>query len=671
MNPSGSRFCHLCGEKLTVAIRGIHQGLILGDRYQIIRELGQGGFGRTYLAEDINRFNEACVLKEFAPQVHGSYALQKSEELFEREAGVLYKLKHPQIPRFRELFRADLDNQGILFLVQDYVEGRTYQQLLEARRKQGLYFSELEVRQLLEQVLPVLQYLHISGVIHRDISPDNLMLRSSDQLPVLIDFGGVKQIAAEAASRFVAPGQAVSVTRLGKVGFAPEEQMLQGIVSPQSDLYALAVTALVLLTGKDAQNLLSSNGTADDWLQQLNLNPTLAAVLSQMLAPTIEARFQSAQDAWQSLRNQSHPLAVSQVPMSSPAPDPTELSSQPMIAPTSSTATYAPLPSAHGANRQRRGIGVGLVMAILVTGIGGTGWWLRDRWLPQLQVLLRHESPISRSEVTRQEALQTRRQALEVDNQFLVSLTNATFYQRYPKLKGQTLSDSPEDEQWRIRWDGIANDWLTTLEQHLSTSARRKLGHYTSADREQWKQQVNQLYVSSRSLFDLTDARFFNLFPDEQGKDFIDQPIGQVWQAIAGDQVSALQSGKTLEQIQFDSGTYSKQVSRDLASGAGRVYLANLTEGQILRLNLQAPHQTTLLSIYLPRPTQETPFLLSDSPETTWTGRLPQSGYYEIVIVTKAAEPISYQLNLAVDNVTSAPAEPDQAEAQKAKDAKD
>ncbi|NEN98325.1 MAG: serine/threonine protein kinase, partial [Moorea sp. SIO3I7] len=113
-------------------------GKILGGRYRILRELGHGGFGRTYLAQDLNRFNELCVLKEFAPQVQGNHALQKAEELFEREAGVLYRLQHPQIPQFRELFQVQQQDKGTLLLVQDYVEGQTYRALLEARRPQGL-----------------------------------------------------------------------------------------------------------------------------------------------------------------------------------------------------------------------------------------------------------------------------------------------------------------------------------------------------------------------------------------------------------------------------------------------------------------------------------------------------------------------------------------------------
>lgn len=148
----------------------------IANRYRIVRELGQGGFGCTYLVEDIHRFNERCVLKEFAPASESSeILLTKAKELFVREAEVLYKLDHPQIPHFREWFMGPQDRS--LCLVQDYVEGATYQALLRERVKQGQTYTESEIYRFLTQLLPVLDYIHRRGLIHRDISPDNLIQR--------------------------------------------------------------------------------------------------------------------------------------------------------------------------------------------------------------------------------------------------------------------------------------------------------------------------------------------------------------------------------------------------------------------------------------------------------------------------------------------------------------
>src|ERR671932_2454072 len=204
-NDSSYRFCQQCGQRLPLGA-----GHVLEKRYRIVSQLGQGGFGRTYLAEALQRFSDRCVLKEYAPQVQGAPELQKAKELFEREAGALHKLHHPQLPGFWELFQADMGGGvGCLFLVQDYIEGQTYFDLL----KSGKRLSEAEVLQLLYQILPVLSYIHSKGVIHRDISPDNIILRNSDHLPVLIDFGCIKQVAATAVSNLTRLG-ALS-TRIG------------------------------------------------------------------------------------------------------------------------------------------------------------------------------------------------------------------------------------------------------------------------------------------------------------------------------------------------------------------------------------------------------------------------------------------------------------------------
>lgn len=305
-NPASSRFCTSCGSSLQEPnpnpsgnVITLLPGVQLRDRYIIQRLLGQGGFGSTYLAEDTGRFNERVALKELTPTLRGTEAVTKAEELFQREAATLYRLQHPQIPRFWEFFR-----QGKrLFLVQDFIDGQTYQSLLNQRLQQGQRFSEAEILQLLRQLLPVLSYLHRQGIIHRDISPDNIICRAQDRLPVLIDLGGVKQVAIDVASQIAGshnPSGNVG-TRLGKVGYAPDEQMRLGIVAPHSDLYALAVTALVLMTGKKPQQLLDPYTMNWIWNRELTLSPFLTGVLNRMLAKDPLQRFQSADEIIQVL----------------------------------------------------------------------------------------------------------------------------------------------------------------------------------------------------------------------------------------------------------------------------------------------------------------------------------------------------------------------------------
>ena len=269
-------------------------GSIIENRYRIVRELGQGGFGRTYLAENINRFEESCVLKEFFPQVKSNQEWRKAKELFEREAGMLYQLNHSQIPCFREMLKVNTGNKESLFLVQDYIEGQSYSQLLKA----GKRFNEADMIQLLFKLLPVLQYIHKQNVIHRDISPDNIILRTLDKLPILIDFGSVKQVAISASSSY---NQSLG-TIIGKDGYAPEEQMQFGEVSPSSDIYALGATVLALLTDKEPGDLYdSSNATWD--LKSINISDSFRDVLAKMLAYRPKDRYLSAQETLEALTN--------------------------------------------------------------------------------------------------------------------------------------------------------------------------------------------------------------------------------------------------------------------------------------------------------------------------------------------------------------------------------
>ena len=276
----------------------LNTGDILQSRYRILNQLGTGGFSRTYLAEDLNRFNERCVLKEFAPQLKGTFALRKAQELFEREAAVLYRLKHSQIPQFQQLFSHKHEDRRCLFLVQDYVEGTTYYDLLNQRLEKGDRFTEAEIKQLLTQILPILEYIHSMGVIHRDISPDNLIIRNCDELPVLIDFGCIKEVEIktqselrETNSNFVIP---LIATALGKAGYSPPEQLEQGIVYAHSDLYALAATAVVLLTGEKPQQLIGFKDNRWHWQHKVSLSPKLEWILSTMLSPRSSDRFGSA-----------------------------------------------------------------------------------------------------------------------------------------------------------------------------------------------------------------------------------------------------------------------------------------------------------------------------------------------------------------------------------------
>jgi serine/threonine-protein kinase len=273
-------------------------GTILRQRYVIQQVLGQGGFGRTYLALDQERFDEPCVIKEFLVLYQDEALIKKSKSLFQREASILYQIQHPQIPRFWAAF----EDEQRLFLVQDFVAGQTYRRLLSDRKQQKQTFSEAEVLHFLQYMLPVLTYIHDRDIIHRDITPENIILQTPETtqfstteslpesgLPVLIDFGAVK----EATSHWPLMSTA---TRVGKVGYAPPEQLQTGKVYPNSDLYALAATCLTLLTAREPQTLLDSQTLTWRWQPYATIGEELGGILQKMLSVYPGDRYQSSRE---------------------------------------------------------------------------------------------------------------------------------------------------------------------------------------------------------------------------------------------------------------------------------------------------------------------------------------------------------------------------------------
>ncbi|AFZ14387.1 serine/threonine protein kinase [Crinalium epipsammum PCC 9333] len=535
-NPPVNKFCQECGNALP-----IHVGKIIDNRYRIVRCLGQGGFGRTYLAEDITQGNQNCVLKEFAPQDQPGSQLQKAQELFEREGSVLYKLQHPQIPRLREMLRSNLSGKEFLFLVQDYVEGGTYYQFLETRKRQGKTFSEDEIRELLLQILPVLSYIHSLNVIHRDISPDNLIKRQADGLPVLIDFGGVKVLQATAFAWLNYKN--ILPTRLGKAGYAPEEQLKQGTVAGNSDLYALAVTALVLLTGKQADELYDTYNAVWRW-GEINVSPQLQAVLKKMLAYKMRDRYQSASEVIQALQSATP----------TPPPNPNISRIQ--------TAVVAPGKQHSPPRSQLHNIGSQVLAAVfrvpswlphsaktfaatLAIGLLVAGGFHFVKFLTEGNPL----APLTKglpSINNNPSKLLSRRQALQIPEAFFNNLVNEQFYNKHPELNKRNLTPEPEDSQLRAEWQTIGDNFINKIEQgKVSKDALSKLGSYSQRDAEIWRQKARRGELGNYTLNKLrtaTDAKFYQLFPEERRNPKKSLLLGQIWYAIAADKVSELET---------------------------------------------------------------------------------------------------------------------------------
>ncbi|MEG3439777.1 serine/threonine-protein kinase [Pannus brasiliensis CCIBt3594] len=248
------KYCTTCG-----------MPLILGGRYLPVKLLGKGGFGAAFLSLDRYRPKTKCVLKQFQPSIQLSpQALETAKNLFIREGEVLEELgKHPRIPDLYAFFPLLVKNQltgnedRFFYLAQEYIDGKNLEEILAEQRAP---FSEADVRGILEEMLEVLRFVHENRSIHRDIKPSNIMRDKNGRL-YLLDFGAVKQATSSGGNL---SGKS---TTIYSAGYAPPEQQLGKQVSPATDLYALAVTCITLLTNQYPDNLYDPDEKRWFWQQ--------------------------------------------------------------------------------------------------------------------------------------------------------------------------------------------------------------------------------------------------------------------------------------------------------------------------------------------------------------------------------------------------------------------
>ncbi len=275
-NPNATKFCQSCGTKL-----------VLAERYRAIKLIGAGGFGRTLLAEDEYKPSKPlCVIKQFYPQ--GQNNAGKAAELFQQEAVRLEQLgKHSHIPELLAYFEQDSRQ----YIVQEFIDG---QNLAEELAETGV-FREKQIRSLLGDLLPVLQFIHEGQVIHRDIKPENIIRRRSDDKLVLVDFGAAKYATGTALGK--------TGTTIGSAGYsAPEQTFGQAVFA--SDIYGLGVTCIHLLTDIEPFELYNAMESAFVWRHHLGNNPVseqLGRVLDKMTQSVVKQRHQSASEVMQDL----------------------------------------------------------------------------------------------------------------------------------------------------------------------------------------------------------------------------------------------------------------------------------------------------------------------------------------------------------------------------------
>ncbi|HEY9606481.1 MAG TPA: serine/threonine-protein kinase [Allocoleopsis sp.] len=285
-NLDSAQYCLSCGSKLW-----------LKERYRPLQPIGSGGFGRTFLAvdEDIPS-KPRCVIKQFYIQGASSLVARKAAELFHQEATRLDELgKHPQIPNLL----AHFEQNRQLYLVQELIPGKT---LMQELQQNGVY-NEAQILALLQDLLPVLQYVHTHQVIHRDIKPANIIRREPDGKLILIDFGVAKLITNTALLH--------TGTIVGSPEYMAPEQ-IKGKAFPATDLYSLGVTCIHLLTEVSPFDMFDSMNDCWMWRDflplQKQVSNRLGNILDKLLQGTVKNRYQSADAVLQDLN--STPVAT-------------------------------------------------------------------------------------------------------------------------------------------------------------------------------------------------------------------------------------------------------------------------------------------------------------------------------------------------------------------------
>ncbi len=345
-NPEQNELCHGCSANLAESTQTYQF-----DYYRVTKLLGEGGFGRTYLAEYSRRYNQPRVIKTLITR-ENEQNQGKIKELFAREAEQLGHLDHPQIPKLYEYFERDNN----LYLVQEFIDGIN---LREEFEQQGP-FKAPKIQTILEELLPVLVYIEEQNLLHRDIKPDNIMRRRSDGLLMLIDFG---------AARVKAGRDPTVLTAIYTPGYAAIEHMM-GKPVKASDVYSLGVTCIRLLTG------CLPTGTTDliydyhenclcwkEYLQERNIKVSerLVAILDQMVASSLRNRYPDAEAALKDL------LLLNSSPVSLPTVN--------VIGQNSSVLPTFSVPSRTLAkSSQRFGLLAGVVA--ILTGVVGIGGYL-------------------------------------------------------------------------------------------------------------------------------------------------------------------------------------------------------------------------------------------------------------------------------------------------------
>jgi serine/threonine-protein kinase len=546
-------------------------GTVLVERYRLEERLSgpdpvQGSLWRgvDLLAGEI-----PVVIRQLESQV--------SKQRLQRYWPELQAILHPQIPRCGEQLELD----GALWTVRDWQEGVSYAQLLQQREQRQMLFGPGEVLLLLRQLLPVLAVVHGRGLVHGDVNPRNLLRRSADGLPVLLDFGLV-QAEGEDPLAGATPG------------YAPRAQGRGETCAAWMDLHGLGVSSLVLLTGQPPEQLLSPFGESWCWPEQLQLTADFKEVLQRLLSEDPQRRFADAVSALALLKSvpmpeQSGPIAradrtVPLAPVASAAAEP----ALPSLTPAAS-------PSRRLSRVEERDLGAEgrlwpVVVALALSALVGSaiGWFLLSRnasvgKAPSTATdVVGQPQPASLppAEVDERQQLLSRLRALQVDRAWFLTLVNTAVLDRFPERGGRLPSDDLEDAPLRRVWNELAEDWLARIEQ-LPPALRSRLGSLKQADWSEQRAGLVKQGVTPRAVEQLVSAGARDLLPGDARGRQPQEPYRQLWYAAAIE---------SLRDVQIEQVTARPRIATNLSlripAGGARLISVEVPTGAGLVLGI-------------------------------------------------------------------------------------
>jgi serine/threonine protein kinase, bacterial len=560
-------------------------GVVIADRYRLEEKLGQGSQGTLWRASDQLAAEAPMALRQLGPD-QDQPGLQA---LWNRLQGVF----HPQLPRFGEV----ISRGGDLWLVREWQGGRSFQDLIEARRERQLVFGAGEVLLLLRQLLPALAVLHGQELVHGDLTPANLLRRDRDGLPVLLDFGLTRSQASAAAG--------------ATPGYAPPELGRGETAQPWMDLYSLGVVARVMLSGEEPAQLLDPASLAWRWPAGLALDPAFRAALERLISPDPHRRFASASQALEAFQQLAMPESTGPVPradrtvvlvpaaqepppLESPPPLAEAAQPQPLDLPRLEPDPQAPQPPQPPRlpprTRQQdkeeavEGRLWPLVVALVLSAVVGIslGWWLLGRTKAPASsptdASLQLPASLPPQEVDQRQQLLNRLRALQVNRGWFLKLVDTSLLAQFPERGGRLPGDSLEDAPLRKVWNELAEEWLARVEA-LPLPLRSRLGDFTADDWEAQQRRLAAQGLSPAVLRQLVSGNAQALLPGRSGQDIPPEPLRQLWYAAAQQSLQNLR----IEPIEAAPGV-ARVISAQIEAGGARLFPIRVPPGYRLAL---------------------------------------------------------------------------------------